>query len=101
MNFGYLNYSELDYTCDGYSPKLWDLEPFNFDIIILYIVYVYINIHNLLLHMISKFHHFYLYPSIVYKGTSLSINCANLLRIFNSFVWTVGELVGLLWILQI
>ena len=79
----------------------WDLEPFNFDINILYIVYVYINIHNLLLHMISKFHHFYPYPSIVYKGTSLSINCANLLRIFNSFVWTVGELVGLLWILQI
>ena len=35
MNFGYLNYSELDYTCDGYSPKLWDLEPFNFDIDIL------------------------------------------------------------------
>ena len=32
MNFGYLNYSELDYTRDGYSLKLWDLEPFNFDI---------------------------------------------------------------------
>ena len=64
MNFGYLNYSELDYTRDGYSLKLWDLEPFNFDIDILY---MNINIHNLLLHL-SSTSHFYFYP---YIGTSL------------------------------
>ena len=64
MNFGYLNYSELDYTRDGYSLKLWDLEPFNFDIDILY---MNINIHNLLLHLSSTYH-FYFHPSI---GTSL------------------------------
>ena len=57
MNFGYLNYSELDYTRDGYSLKLWDLEPFNFDIAILY---MNINIHNLLLHLSSMV----FYPTI-------------------------------------